>query len=95
MTIDTTSIPIAAGAATIVERRPAPAILNPIAVTPKQLSMTPLILIPLLHFVLSLFRLSHSAINISCISSIFLRRYICALLHFINFHFFSEYNIFF
>ena len=33
--IDTASIPITAGAATIVERRPTPVIPNPIAVTPK------------------------------------------------------------
>ena len=58
ITIDTASIPITAGAATIVERRPTPAIPNPIAVTPKQLSITPIILTPLLYFVLSSFRLS-------------------------------------
>ena len=36
MTIDTVSIPITAGVATIVERRPTPVIPNPVAVTPKQ-----------------------------------------------------------
>ena len=71
ITIDTASIPITAGAATIVERRLTPVIPNQIAVTPKQLSITPIILTLLLYFILSLFRLSLSAINISCISSIF------------------------
>ena len=71
ITIDTASIPIMAGAATIVERRLTPVIPNPIAETPKQLSITPIILTPLLYFILSSFRLSLSAINISCISSIF------------------------
>ena len=47
ITIDTASIPIATGAATIVERR------NPIAVTLKQLSITPIILTSLLYFILS------------------------------------------
>ena len=77
ITINTASIQIATGAATIVERRPIPVIPNTIAVTPKQLSITPIILTLLLYFVLSSFRLFLSAINISCISSIFLRRYIC------------------
>ena len=35
--IDTASIPITAGAATIVERRPTPVIPIPVAVIPKQL----------------------------------------------------------
>ena len=56
ITIDTASIPITAGAATIVERRLAPVLPNPIAVTPKQLSITPIILTPLLYFILSSFR---------------------------------------
>ena len=56
--IDTDSIPITAGAATIVERMPTPVLPNPIAVTPKQLSITLIILTPLLYFVLSSFRLS-------------------------------------
>ena len=43
VTIYTASIPITAGAATIVERRLTPVIPNPIAVTPKQLSITPII----------------------------------------------------
>ena len=60
----TASIPITADAATIVERRPTP-------VTPKQLSITPIILTPMLYFVLSSFRVSLSAINFSCISSLF------------------------
>ena len=75
ITMATASIPITTGAATIVERRPTPAIPNPIAVTPKQLSITPIILTLLLYFVLSSFHLSLSVINISCILSIFLRRY--------------------
>ena len=66
-TIDTASI----GAATTVERRSTPVIPNPIAVTPKQLSIKPIILTPLLYFVLCSFRLSFFAFNISCISSIF------------------------
>ena len=81
MTIVTASIPIP----------------NPIGVTPKQLLITPIILTPLLFFVLMSFRLSLSAINISCISSIFLRRYIYAR-HYHQFHqfpFFIVYNIFF
>ena len=41
--IDTASIPITAGAATIVERRPTQVIPNPVAVTTKQLSITPII----------------------------------------------------
>ena len=45
-------------AATIVGRRPTKVIPNPIAVTPKQLSITPIILTPLLYFVLSSFRLT-------------------------------------
>ena len=69
--IDTASIPITAGAARIVERRPTPVIPNPIAVTPKQLSITPIILTPLLYFVVSSFRLSLSVINITYISSNF------------------------
>ena len=52
LTIVTASIPITAGAATIVERRPTPVIPNAIAVTPQQLSITPIILTPLLYFVL-------------------------------------------
>ena len=68
ITIDTASNPITAGAAAIVERRPTPVIPNPIAVTPKQLSITPITLTPLLYFILSSFRLSLSAINISCVS---------------------------
>ena len=48
ITIDTASIPITAGAATIVERMPTPVIPNPIAVLPKQLSITSIILTPLL-----------------------------------------------
>ena len=56
ITIVTASIPITAGAATIVERRPTPVIPIPIAVTPKELSITPIILTPLLYFVLSSFR---------------------------------------
>ena len=48
ITIDPASTPITVGAATIVERRPTPVIPNPIAVTPKQLSITPIILTPLL-----------------------------------------------
>ena len=67
ITIVTASISITAGAAINVERRPTPVIPHPIAVTPKQLSFTLLILTPLLYFVLSSFRLSLSAINISCI----------------------------
>ena len=77
ITIDTASFPITAGAATIVERSPTPVTPNPIALTPTQLSITPIILTPLLYFVLSSFRLYLSAFNNSCISSIFLRRYIC------------------
>ena len=73
--MNTASIPITAGAATIVERRPTQVIPNPIAVTPKQLSITPIILIPLLYFVQSSFRLSLSAVNIYCMSSSFLRRH--------------------
>ena len=69
--IDNASIPITAGAVTIVERRLTPVIPNPIAVTSEQLSVTPITLTPLLYFILSSFRLSLSAINISCISSIF------------------------
>ena len=64
---DTAFVPITAGAATIGERRPSPVIPNQIAVTPKQLSIAPIILTPLLYFVLSSFHLSHSTINISCI----------------------------
>ena len=45
--IDIANIPITVGAATIVERRPTPVIPNAIAVTPKQLSITPIILTPL------------------------------------------------
>ena len=60
ITIDTVSIPIMFGAATIVQRRPTPVIPNPIAVTPKQLSTTPIILTTLLYFLLSSFRLSLS-----------------------------------
>ena len=71
ITIDTASIPITAGAASIVERRLTQVRPNPIAVTPKELSITPTILTPMLYFILSLFRLSLSAIKISCISSIF------------------------
>ena len=71
ITIYTNSITITAGAVTIVERRPTPVISNPIAVTPKQLSIAPIILTPLLYFVLTSLRLSLSAFNISCISSIF------------------------
>ena len=67
ITIDTVSIPIMSGAATIVERRPTQVISNLIAVTPKQLSIKPIIVTPLLYFVLSSFRLSLSAVNISCI----------------------------
>ena len=52
ITIDTAFIPITAGAATIVERRLTPVIPNPIAVTPKQLSITLIILTPLLYFAL-------------------------------------------
>ena len=55
--IDTVSIPITAGAATIVERRLIPVIPNPITVTAKQLSIAPIILTPLLYFILSSFRL--------------------------------------
>ena len=58
ITIDTAFIPIMAGAATIVERRLAPVRPNPVAVTPKQVSITPIILTPLLYFILSSFRLS-------------------------------------
>ena len=47
MTIDTASIPITARAAMIVERMSTPVIPKPIAVTPKQLSITPMILTPL------------------------------------------------
>ena len=43
ITIDTASIPMTAGAATIVERMPTSIITNPIAVIPKQLSITPII----------------------------------------------------
>ena len=50
ITIDIASMP---DAVTIVERRPTPVIHNPIAVTPKQLSMTPIVLTPLLYLVLS------------------------------------------
>ena len=60
MTIDIASIPITADAATNAERRPTPVIPNPIAVTPKQLSITPIILTSLLYVVLSSFRLSLS-----------------------------------
>ena len=69
--IDNVSFSLTAGAATIVERRSIPVIPNPIAITPKQLSITSIILTPLLYFVLSSFRLSLSAVNISCISSNF------------------------
>ena len=58
ITIVTASIPITAGAATIVERIPTPVIPNAIAVTPKQLSITPILLTPLLYFALCSFRLS-------------------------------------
>ena len=58
ITIDTASIPNTAGAATIVERRLTPVIPNQIAVTCKQLSITPIILTPLLYFILSSFHLS-------------------------------------
>ena len=71
ITIVTASIPITAGAATIVERRPTPVIPNLIGVTPKQLPITPIMLTPLSYFVLGSFSLSLSAINISCNSSIF------------------------
>ena len=57
-TIGSASISITAGAATIVKRRSTPVIPNPIAVTSKQLSITLIILTPLLYFVLSSFRLS-------------------------------------
>ena len=80
ITIDIASIPITAGAATIVERRPTPVIPNPIAVTPKKLLITPIILTSLLYFVLSSFCLSFSAVNIFGISSILLRRYVRPLL---------------
>ena len=49
ITIDTASLPITTGAATIVERRLTSVIPNPIAVTPKQLSITLIILSPLLY----------------------------------------------
>ena len=52
----TAYIPITAGAATIAERRLTPVIPNPIAVTSKQLLITPIILTPLLYFLLSSFR---------------------------------------
>ena len=52
--IGTASIPITAVAATIVERRLTP-VPNPIAVTPKQLSNTPIILTPLLNYYLARF----------------------------------------
>ena len=42
ITIDTASIPITAGAAMIVEKRPTLVISNPIAVTLKQISITPI-----------------------------------------------------
>ena len=71
ITIDTVSLPFTAGATTIVERRSTQVIPNPIAVTPKQLSITPIILTPMLYIVLSSFPLSLSAANISCISSFF------------------------
>ena len=80
ITIDTAFIPIKAGAATVVERRPTPVIPNPIAVTPKQVSITRIILTPLLYFVLSSFRFCLSIVKISSISSIFTRRYICQIL---------------
>ena len=51
ITIVNASIPIASGAATIGEKRPTPVIPNAIAVTLKQLSITQLILTPLLYFV--------------------------------------------
>ena len=60
ITIYTSSIPITAAAANIVERRPTSVIPNPLAVTPKQLSIIRIILTPLLYFVLSSFRLSLS-----------------------------------
>ena len=60
ITIDTASIPISAGAATMVDRRPTPVIPNPIAVTPNQLSITPIILTLLLYFVIRSFGLSLS-----------------------------------
>ena len=66
ITIDTVSIAITAGVETFVERRP-----NPIAVIPKQLSITPIISLPLLYVVRSSFRLFLSAVNISCMSSFF------------------------
>ena len=53
ITFDTASIPITAGAAIIVERRSTPVITNPIAETSNQFSITPIILTPLLYFVLS------------------------------------------
>ena len=56
ITIDNASIPITTVAATIVGRRPTQVIPNPIAVTPKQLSITSIILTPVLYFVRSSFR---------------------------------------
>ena len=46
ITIDTASTSIAAGTAKIVGRRPTPVISNQMAVAPKQLSISPIILIP-------------------------------------------------
>ena len=60
ITIVNATIPVTAGAATIFETRPTPVIPNPIAVTPKQLSITPITLTSLLYFLLSSFRLSLS-----------------------------------
>ena len=95
ITIDTASIPITSGAETIVERRLTQVIPNQIAVTRKQLSITSIIFTGLLYFILSSFRLSLSAINISYISSIFLRRYICPSLPSVSsFSIFSVYNFF-
>ena len=99
--IDTASIPITAGTATIVERRSTPVIPYPIAVTPQQESITRIILTPLLYFVLSSFRLCPSVVNISSISSNFLTIYMSIItINFIYFHLlvyivfpFSESNI--
>ena len=80
ITTDTASIPVTVGAETIVGRRLTPVIPNPIALTPKQVSITRILLTPMLYFVLSSVRLCLSVVYISLMSSIFLRRYICSIL---------------
>ena len=90
ITIDTAFIQITAGAATIVDRRPTPVIPNQIAVTPKQLSMTPIILNSLLHFVLVHFvylspRLIFLVFHQFCYHNIYMS---VMTINFIPFHFY-------